>query len=68
MEVYINNRYWTECCGNAYIAVAVAWSENGNHTTIYTVGQTAEEADPELVGTLDELKLMPEKISKKPNA
>ncbi len=44
MELYINSN-WTKCYGSAYIAEAVAWSENGNHATIYTVGITAEEAN-----------------------
>ncbi len=59
MEVYINNN-WTERYENAYIAEAIAWSENGNHATIYTVGITAEEADAKLIGALRELKLVPE--------
>jgi hypothetical protein len=59
MELYINNS-WTERYGNAHIAEAVAWSENGNHATIYTVGRTAEEADGKLIGALRELKLIPE--------
>jgi hypothetical protein len=66
MELYINNG-WTERYGNTHIAEAIAWSENGNHATIYTVGPTAEEADAKLMGALGELKLMPE-MSKKPNA
>jgi hypothetical protein len=66
MELYINNS-WTERYANTYIAEAIAWSENGNHATIYTVGPTAEEADAKLMGALGELKLMPE-MSKKPNA
>jgi hypothetical protein len=44
MELYINSS-WTERYGNAYIAEAIAWSENGNHATIYAMGITAEEAD-----------------------
>jgi hypothetical protein len=59
MELYINNK-WTECYGNAYIAEAIAWSENGNHATIYTMGITAEEADAKLISALRELKLVPE--------
>ena len=59
MELYIN-RNWTERYANAYIAEAVAWSENGNHATIYCVGLNAEEADAKLVGALRELNLMPE--------
>ena len=59
MELYINKN-WTEHYVNAYIAEAIAWSENGNHATIYTVGATAEEADGKLVEALRELKLIPE--------
>jgi hypothetical protein len=65
MELYINNS-WTERYGNAHIAEAIAWSENGNHATIYTVGPTAEEANAKLMDALGELKLMPE-MSKKPH-
>ena len=64
MELYINNN-WTERYANSYIAEAIAWSENGNHATIYAVGTTAEEADDKLVGALRELKLMPEASSVK---
>ena len=67
MEVYINNN-WTECYADSYIAEAIAWSENGNHATIYAVGTTAEEADAKLVGALRELKLMSEASSVKGNA
>jgi hypothetical protein len=66
MELYINNS-WTERYGNAYIAEAIACSENGNYATIYTTGATAKEADAKLVGALRELKLIPE-MSKKPDA
>ncbi len=59
MELYINNK-WTKCYGNSYIAEAIAWSENGNHATIFTMGLTAEEADAKLIGALRELKLVPE--------
>ena len=62
MELYINNS-WTESYENDYIAEAIAWSENGNHATIYTVGLSAKEAEAKLMGALGELKLMPE-ISK----
>jgi hypothetical protein len=58
MELYVNNR-WTECYGNSYIAEAIAWSENGNHATIYSTGVTAKEADAKLVGAMRELKLIP---------
>jgi hypothetical protein len=64
MELYINNN-WTECYANSYIAEAIAWSENGNHATIYAVGGTAEEADAKLVGALRELKLMSKASSAK---
>ena len=59
MELYINSN-WTGRYANAYIAEAIAWSENGNHASIYTMGGTAEEADDKLMGALRELKLMPE--------
>ena len=59
MELYVNTN-WTECYGNSYIAEAIAWSENGNHATVYTTGTTAEEADDKLLGALRELKLIPE--------
>ncbi len=57
MELYIN-RTWTKLYGNAYIAEAIAWSENGNHATIFVTGITAEEADTKLIGALGELKLI----------
>ena len=63
MELYVNSN-WTECYGNSYIAEAIAWSENGNHATIYTMGITAKVADAKLVGALHELNLIPEMISK----
>jgi hypothetical protein len=59
MELYINNK-WTGCYGNSYIAEAIAWSENGNHATIYTTGTTAEEADAKLMGAMRKLRLIPE--------
>ena len=59
MELYINCN-WTERYANAYIAEAIAWSESGNHATIYSTGTTAEEADAKLVGALRELNLLPE--------
>ena len=58
MELYINDN-WTKCYGNCYIAEAIAWSENGNHATIWTAGSTAQEADAKLVGALHELRLTP---------
>ena len=63
MELYVNTK-WTECYGNSYIAEAIAWSGNGNHATIYTMGSTAEEADAKLVGALRELNLIPQKSAK----
>jgi hypothetical protein len=59
MDLYINTT-WTQCYGDSYIAEAIAWSENGNHATIYTTGATAEEADAKLMGAMRELKLIPE--------
>ena len=59
MELYVNSN-WTACYADAYIAEAIAWSENGNHATIYTTGGTAEEADAKLMGAMRELKLIPE--------
>ena len=58
MELYLNTN-WTGCYANAYIAEGIAWSENGNHATIYTTGSTAEEAQTKLVGALSELNLLP---------
>jgi hypothetical protein len=60
MELYVNST-WTECHSIAYYtAEAIAWSENGNHATIYTTGKTAKEADDKLTSALRELKLMSE--------
>jgi len=59
MELYIN-RNWTERHAHAYIAEAIAWTETGNHATIYSMGITAEEADAKLMGALSELNLIPE--------
>ena len=59
MELFINNA-WTECYGDVYVAEAIAWSENGNHVTIYATGITAAEADTKLVRALRELNLLPE--------
>jgi hypothetical protein len=64
MELYLNST-WTERYGNfSYVAQAIAWSENGNHATIYATGITAEEADTKLFGALRELKLVPEATTK----
>ncbi len=61
MELYINST-WTEHYENVYVAEAIAYSENGNHATIYATGITAEEADTKLVSALRELELIPEEI------
>jgi len=63
MELYVNSN-WTECYANAYIAEAIAWSENGNHAAIYTMGDTAKEADDKLMNALRELKLLSETAMK----
>jgi hypothetical protein len=63
MELYVNSN-WTECFGNTYIAEAIAWSENGNHATVYTTGTIAKEADDKLLAALRELKLIPETAKK----
>ena len=60
MELYLNST-WTESYGNSYyVAQAIAWSDHGNHATIYATGITADEADTKLLGALRELKLVPE--------
>ena len=59
MDLYINST-WTERCENVYVAEAIAWSENGNHATIYATGDTADEADTKLMDALHELKLIPQ--------
>ncbi len=63
MELYINTN-WTKCYANAYIAEAIAWSENANHASIYTMGGTAKEADAKLISALRELNLLSEAIMK----
>ena len=63
MELYVNGN-WTKCYANAYIAEAIAWSENGNHASIYTMGGTAEEADAKLISALRELNLISEPAMK----
>ncbi len=59
MELYINST-WTKLRENAYIAEAVAYSENGNHAVIYSTGETADEADTKLTSALYEFGLIPE--------
>jgi hypothetical protein len=63
MDLYINNN-WTEQYGKTYITEAIAYSENGNHATIYATGLDADEACSKLMGALYELNLIPEKVSK----
>jgi hypothetical protein len=63
MELYLNTN-WTGCYANAYVAEAIAWSENGNHATICTTGSTAEEANAKLMGALGELGLRPDEVTK----
>ena len=63
MELYTNNE-WTEINANGYVAEAIAWSENGNHATIYATGNTADEANTRLMNALRELKLEPEVSAK----
>jgi len=59
MELYTNSS-WTQCYDNVYVAEALAWSENGNHLTIYATGISADEAQTKLTGGLGELKLLPQ--------
>jgi hypothetical protein len=59
MELYLNS-HWTEQFGSTYIAEAIAWSETGNHATIYATGITTDEANAKLTGALYELELLPE--------
>jgi hypothetical protein len=63
MELYINDR-WTACYGNSHIAEAIAWSETGNHASIYATGGTAEEANTRLLNALRELKLVSQEAAK----
>jgi hypothetical protein len=64
MELYINSS-WTKLYGNCYIAEALAWSETGNHATVYATGTTADEANAKLLSALRELRLIPEAVSAK---
>jgi hypothetical protein len=59
MELYINSS-WTKLYGNSYTAEALAWSESGNHATVYATGTTADEANTKLLSALRELRLIPE--------
>jgi hypothetical protein len=59
VELYINST-WTVHYTDTYVAQAIAFSENGNHATIYATGGTANQADTKLMGALRELKLLPE--------
>ena len=62
MELYINSS-WTKLYGNSYIAEALAYSESGNHATVYATGTTADEANAKLLSALRELRLIPEAFS-----
>jgi len=62
VELYINSS-WTKLYGHAYIAEALAWSENGNHATIFATGDTADVANTKLLNALRELRLLPEAVS-----
>jgi len=59
VKLYINSS-WTEHYTDTYVAQAIAFSEHGNHATIYAMGITADEANTKLMGALRELKLLPE--------
>jgi hypothetical protein len=59
VELYINSS-WTEHHAGTYLAQAIAFSERGNHATIYATGITADEANTKLMGALRDLKLLPE--------
>ena len=59
MELYVNSNWTTERYEGAYMAEAVAWSENGNHAAIYTTGITAKQAEDKLEGALREFQLIP---------
>jgi hypothetical protein len=59
MKPYVNNN-WTVFTETAYVAEAFVCSENGNYASIYTTGDSAEEANDKLRGVLHELKLMPQ--------
>ena len=43
---------------SGYVAEAIAWSENGNHATIYATGSTSDEADTRLMNALRELEVL----------
>ena len=64
-ELYINST-WTKRRQNAYVAQAIACSDNGNHATIHATGLTTDEANTKLMGALRELKLMPQPESGQP--
>ena len=61
-ELCVNGN-WTNLYGNVYIAEALAWSEYGNHATVYATGTTADEANAKLAGALRELRLLPQAVS-----
>jgi len=65
MELYLNSTWTQRYPNSSYLAEAIAWSEHGNHATIYATGITADAADTKLLGALRELKLVPEATSTK---
>ena len=65
MELYLNSTWTQRYTNSSYLAEAIAWSEHGNHATIYATGITANEADTKLLGALRELKLVPDATSTK---
>jgi hypothetical protein len=65
MELYLNSTWTQRYPNSSYLAEAIAWSEHGNHATIYATGITADEADTKLLGALRELKLVPDATSTK---
>ena len=64
MELYLNSTWTERYTNSSYVAQAIAWSESGNHATIYATGNTADEADTKLWGALRKLKLVPQATTK----
>jgi hypothetical protein len=63
VDLYLNTE-WIKGYENAYIAEAIAWSENGDHAAIYTTDSTGQGANDRLMGALYEPNLTPEKSVK----
>jgi hypothetical protein len=57
MEIYVNDD-WTVAYGPSYVAEALAWSDSGNHVTVYAVGPSAQRANEKLHAGLAELGLL----------